>query len=449
MKNKFSLLIFSFVLMFLIGSFERVFACSCLANTSACQQYSFADTIFVGKVVNIRKEGEDKNPNWYKEFTTFEVEDLISGTKAKQLVVHNRAGTSCDISFLQGDKYLIFADGDSKSGFKTGYCSGNLPLADAEKMIAELKALPKAGTGGKIFGSVSESLRKREQEYAPMAGIELKIQRIDGKRKTYKVTTDAEGNYELIVPQGKYKVNLFVPSYADLDMFDEDPVFVKDRACTAKSFNLFNKSKIVGKVIDSEGKSVENINVELLSIDEEPGFLNGDGSYSDENGEFLIENLPVGRYTLSVNFTIQPNKERPFPPTYYPNASSRENATIIEVGLGQSINNLIFRLPPRIPIQKIYGIIVLPDGRPAAGMTVNLLSEDAEWSYDRAVTDENGNFVLNGFISKKYCFSVEYYGQDNGMRNYELKKDVFTLDKDTPSFRLVLQKQTESRENRE
>lgn len=447
MKNKLSLLIFSLVLIFLLGSFQQVSACTCLANSSACQQYSFSETIFVGKVGSIKKEGENKNPNWYKEFTTFEVEELISGTNTKQIVVQNRAGTSCDISFSQGEKYLIFANGDAKTGFKTGYCSGNLLLADAEKMIAELKALPKAGTGGKIFGNVSETLTKRAKRYAPMAGIELKIQRIDGKKKNYKVVTDVEGNYELVVPQGKYKVNLSVPSYADLDMIDEEPVFVKDRACAEKSFNLFNKSKIVGKVLDSEGNPIENLRLELFSIDEELSYSGGDDVLSDEKGEFEFENVPAGRYTLSVNFMTQPNKESPFPSTYYPNASKRENATIIDVGLGQSINNIIFNLPPRIPLQQIYGTLVLPDGRPAAKMTINLLSEDGKWSYDRAETDENGYFVLNGFVGRTYSFSVDYYGENKEMRNFAVKKDAFTLEKDTPSFRLVLQRKTEDKEN--
>ena len=54
MKNKFPLLIFSLALLFLLGSFVQVSACSCLPM-SACLMYKDADAIFVGKVVGSTK----------------------------------------------------------------------------------------------------------------------------------------------------------------------------------------------------------------------------------------------------------------------------------------------------------------------------------------------------------------------------------------------------------
>lgn len=433
-------LIFLFALLFSLGSAAQVFACSCVANIKPCERYTSAAAIFVGKAVSVKTVGNTENPFAVTEFTTFEIEEIISGTKTKQIVVQNRFASSCDVSFTKGEKYLIFANGNEKEGFGTNMCSGNKLFSDSQDLLDELRNLPKAGEGGKIFGEVFESIKKRREEYTPMPGVEIKIREIGGKRNIFNIATDSKGEYEINVPAGKYKLAPAVPAYATLDLFSDEPIIVKDRGCTQKNFSLHNKSRISGKVVDSEENPVSEIRIELISLDEEPAFLGGDGDYTDEKGRFSLEDVPAGRYTLSVNFTLSVNKDRPFAPTYYPNASKREDAAIIDIGLGQSVDGLVFRLPPRIPVQKVYGKLILPDGGPAVGMTVNLQSEDGEWNHDYTKTDENGDFELNGFAGKKYRFSVEYYGEDDGMRDFTVKKSVFTLDKNTPPFRLILEK---------
>lgn len=54
MKNQFRLLIFSLVLMFLLGGFAQVSACS-YGQASFCSSYNHAKYVFVGKVVKYEK----------------------------------------------------------------------------------------------------------------------------------------------------------------------------------------------------------------------------------------------------------------------------------------------------------------------------------------------------------------------------------------------------------
>jgi hypothetical protein len=426
-------LVFSLFWLLGFGISAQILACSCLANIQTCQRFGFSDAIFVGTAVGVKNEG-------VKEFTTFEIKETIAGANAKTLVVQNREGSSCDIVFEQGETYLIFASGDAKKGYSSYLCSGNLRLSEAQDLLIELKNLPPPGSGGKIYGNVSEALKKRREESVPMPGVDMTIREIGGRRKVYKAVTDGKGDYQIIVPPGKYKVVPTIPVYADLNLYSEDPVTVKDQSCEDKSFTVSNDAQVSGKIIDADGKPVPEIRVELIAVGENPEPFDGEAGYSDEKGEFIIYSVPAGRYTLSVNFNVAPDLERPFPTTFYPFASEREKAKVFEIGLGQSINNLIFRLPPRIKAQKITGKVVFPDGTPAAGMTVNLQENDSDSSFSYTQTDENGNFTVEGFSGDRYNFGVTYYGDDREKENYFVKKSVFTLTPSTVPFRLVLEK---------
>lgn len=445
------ILIFTILLVVSFGVSEIVLACSCVANISPCQRYGFSDAIFVGKAIGLKKEkardAKGRENAHELESTIFQVREAVSGVKTQQIIVRNKSGTSCDISFEQGETYLIFANGDAKKGYATGYCSGNTPINSAAEILTALRTLPEAGTGGRLYGNVSESLKKRgNDDYVAMTGVDIKIQEIEGTRKVYQAATDTEGNYELIVPQGKYKVTPSIPTYARLGLFSEEPVIVKDRGCVDKNFTVENKSQIKGKVIDGQGKPIAEIYVELVSIDgEKPGAFSDNGGYTDKIGNFSITSIPSGRYTLSINYLTEPDEDRPFPTFFYPNAKKRDEAIVIKVGLGQTISNLILQLPARIAKRKIYGTVVFPDGRPAAGMTVNLQRRDSDISFSYTETDKNGNFVLNGFIGEQYNFGINYYGDEGEKREYSVKKSVFMLDENTRPFRLVLEKSKEGR----
>jgi hypothetical protein len=142
------------------------------------------------------------------------------------------------------------------------------------------------------------------------------------------------------------------------------------------------------------------------------------------HGEFSIHGAPAGRYNLSVNFTVPPVLEKPFETIFYPQVFERERAKVFEIALGERVKNLIFRSPPRIKAQKMTGKIVFPDGAPAAGMTVNLQKEDSSDSFSDTQTNENGDFVIEGFVGENYNFGVEYYGDESEKAEYTVKKSV-------------------------
>jgi hypothetical protein len=448
MKYKF--LFLSLFLMLLLGAFQQIFACSCVRNISTCQRLGYSDVIFIGKVVDVKTESGDASAI---ESTVFEVEEMFLGAKKEQIIVRNKSGTSCDTEFATGETYVVFANGDEKKGFGTGYCSGNTLISDAAEILDDLRGLPKAGAGGKIYGHVSENLKKRAGESVPMAGVKIKFQELGGKSKIYNAVTDEKGNYELIVPQGKYKIIPTVPAYAALGFIGEEPIFAKDRACVEESFSIENKSRISGRVVDADGKPVPDINLELIPIDqiEKPDPYDDGSGYLlvEDDGTFTIDHIPAGKYTLSVNYTFFPNEESPFPTVFYPNSPERAGAKVFEIGLGKSIGGIVFRLPPRLSEKTIRGTITFEDGKPAANVDVYL--EDAE-NYGFCVngcdtkTDAEGNFTLKGYLARKYIIkSFPEIEKDGETKKYALDSPTISLYDNVNELKLVLKETKEEK----
>jgi hypothetical protein len=438
MKTK---LVGSVFLLLLFGISAQIFACSCLPVSSTCLRVNFSDAIFVGKAVGEKTVGVDG-------FTTFEVKETIAGAKTEKLVVQNRSGYSCDISFTPGETYLIFATGNNKKGFSSYLCAGNLPLAAAGELLGELKRLPK-GTGGKILGNLSESLKQRPETFAPMVGVGLTIREVGGKGRSYKAVTDAKGDYELTVPAGEYKViPPRLPAYAALDLDAKNSITVKDRGCAGKNFSVENDSLVSGRIVDSQGNPVPSIAIDFISTDvtKKPQLGEENGGWSDEAGYFSLDHVPSGEYTLSINYVVPPDEDYPYPPTFYPNAAERSKAQVIKVGFGQKIRGIVFRLPPPLGEKKVSGTIVRPDGTPAVKADVYLEDVESPGSCVNGCnikTDAAGNFELKGFGNRRYRIRAGAEEQNNGQTiKYAAESEVFSIAENFPRFRLELRKET-------
>jgi hypothetical protein len=445
MKNKISIILFTLFLMLSFGSVERVLACGCI-ESSICELYGSYEEVFVGKAVEIIREKRktDKDGNVIssrKESTVFEISKTIQGKEKKEITVVNHRGFSCGTSFEKGKSYLVFAAGDEQEGFGTSMCSGNLPLSEASKALKELEKLKQIKTGGNFIGSVAKRFQSTDKDFVPMPNIKIQIRNVEKESEIFEGSTDEKGKYSIFVPKGKYEITPIIPKYANFKRIRHSKEILKiERGCVLQYFRVQNNSRVTGKVLDSTGKPIEDVRLELVLTHKEPKLYGGKSGYSDENGSFEITNIPSGIYTLSVNFTKQSDEEHPFPTSFYPGVQIRNNAQKFEIGLGQSIENIVYYLPPRITKRTVRGKLVFPEGSPAVGFTVNLQRGVSDRSFSYTKTDEHGNFELNGFLGEKYNFGIDYYGRISEYQNWTIKKSVFELDENTQSFRLVLKK---------
>ena len=469
MKHKIYIFIFALVLMLSFGSFEQVLACMC-GRISTCERYNFSDAVFIGKAIAIEKENKG---NFKTESTIFEITESFSGENAGQIKVRNKSGFSCDVEFEKGTTYLVFASGDVKTGFGTGFCSGNLPIEYADQEIDNLRKLITSNEKGKLTGTILKKLGEssKDENRVPLPNIEITAREIN-TGKTYGTFTDNAGRYEIPVPAGSYKVNPVIPRYAKIEYFNENEIFkVKDRGCAEGFYVIVNDSRITGKIFDSNGNAIADLRVELLALDKGKSYLGGMSGETDKNGLFTIEEIPAGKYTLSVNYNSFPQADRPFPTTFYPNGSKRENARVFEIGAGQNIEEIVFRLPPRLDEKEIRGEVFWEDGTPAKD--VEIMLEDDEFRgfktgcYLKQVsdktfaenpglrstsfsltglgcnlkTDNSGNFLIKSYIGRKYRIKAEIQKINDGRKiKYEAESELFSVDAKLSLIKLTLKK---------
>ncbi len=450
MKHKIFLFTFSLFVILLLGSFDQVLACSpSLETPSFCEMVGSADVIFVGKAIGAKKQ-KIINENGVKEIWNvgeiyFEVQKGFIGVK-KGTRVTVRSGDeigNCGTWFKHNESYLIFGYDNLKKGFGAG--ARSRLVSEAQEDLEALENLPTVGTGSTIFGNVLQNVKSSlfSDNILPMLGLGLRIQQLEGKKQSFEVFTDADGNYEITkVPAGKYKI---LPNLSNAVEFQSAEVEVKDRGCVSENFLIKNKTKISGKVLDVKGSPVREIFVELLPADlnEKPKpFTFKERDLTNEFGNFTLENVPPGSYTLSINYTTSPDEDDAFPTTFYPNAPDKQQAMIFNVEFGsEDIKNIEFRLPPRLETQEIRGIVVWADGTPAYDIHVGLQDAEDNLFASDARTDKAGNFTLMGFSGRKYYISADNYSsdKDSNLVSYFMS-DKFTLDKDVKPFLVVLEK---------
>jgi hypothetical protein len=129
---------------------------------------------------------------------------------------------------------------------------------------------------------------------------------------------------------------------------------------------------------------------------------------ADKEGRFLHEGVPPGNYVLGVNITAAPVEGSPYRPTWYPDATTRREAAIIEVGLGQKLTGRDLIIPRRLAERTIEGTVVWPDGRPGAKAHVHLAlsalmhSGRGTGGLNVVPTDKRGRFKITGYEDMAY-----------------------------------------------
>lgn len=414
---RFTWLLFAAVL--LLSAAKSVAACSCAGEGLPCQSFGAARAVFVGKVTGAKEQRESRMEDGTKITYDvgeihFKVEESFLGVKGQTATIFSgTGGGDCGYWFVRGERYLIYAYGDSVDKLYTNICTRTRPLADAEEDLAFLRSLPRKGTGARIFGNVSGAQKDSSSDAwrtaKPLAGITVKI---EGKRRTYDAVTDEEGNYELTgLESGKYKVRAVLADYYYEDEYSTREVEVNDRGCVREDFVAHNDSRIAGRVVDEEGRGVAEFNVELIPANSPDTMrLTGlDETWTDEAGRYEIERVAPGRYLLGINITSSPTLKSPYPRTFYPGVTERSQAAVITIGLGQKLTDINIQLPVKLIERTVQGFVVWPDGRPAANVDIYL--EDVNRP-DRCIndcsakTDAQGRFTLQGFAGYTYIVQV-------------------------------------------
>ena len=343
MKNL--LIFFGLALASLVFFAEDARACSCAGNVPPCQAYWQASTVFVGTATGMtepprltveeaRRREDAGEYVWSQRVFKFAVERPLRGVEGVQVEVGTgMGGGDCGYGFRVGERYLVYAYRDEKTGkLSTSICTRTRPLTRAGEDLQYINGLAEGGqAGATIFGQVSKEKRiQRDEgdtsETLPLAGVDVEIV---GGGKTFRAETDAAGKFVAAgLPAGEYVVKPRLPETLMI-YGSEEKITVEERGCAVTYFNAHVNGRLSGRVFDSEGRPAPKVSIRLSDAAKGERYFRGHTNYAttDAEGRYEFKGIPEGRYILKLRFDgAETDSERTFPVVYHPNASDPSRA---------------------------------------------------------------------------------------------------------------------------
>jgi protocatechuate 3,4-dioxygenase beta subunit len=222
--------------------------------------------------------------------------------------------------------------------------------------------------------------------------------------------TDEDGNFLAGVRPGKYVVFANAHGYFG-EFFDDkehvseaDIVEVGEDAHTSGiDFTLDKLATMSGRVTDeSSGEAIAEATViaylerdsRSLAPDIQSMFRHQKAfrTKTNENGEYLLENLPPGKYFVEANTPLYLKE-------YYKEAANVKDATAVELGKSTAVTGIDFTLSKG---GSISGTVVdSTTGAPLAGANVTVWA-DAIGRRAHTFTDQDGKYKVAGLPEGEY-----------------------------------------------
>jgi hypothetical protein len=354
------------------------------------------------------------------------VEQPFRGITTAEVEVGTLSGTSCDMKFVKGVRYLIYAQRDPKSNqLFAGPCSRTTELQYATDDLNYIRSVAQQGATESIAGRVARD------KYDPMRGVKIEVWK---NNKSLETTTDEKGNYSLpLAGPGSYTVKVLVPAsvsvmatrkdlISNLDTADtlttiEYKVELGKSQCDYREFDLFPvdlhaTAELSGSVLTASGRPVDKGYVYLLK--------GRNDSYRfryvkiEANGSFKFDGIAVGEYFLVLNPDNKAPDEDdpPYPRTFYPNATDDAGATKIVVTEGAKLENLILRVGPAWKAKTVSGTVVWREGGAVTNAHVSLYDGTR---YIRMIkVDEKGRFSFKVYGNFEYALEAGVWGAREG-----------------------------------
>ena len=400
-------------------------ACSCVEyGTPPCAGYWKADAVFTGVVTGIRKAPEPADGSLPVALVHFIVEDKFRGITAAEADLEALSGTSCDVTFKKGERWLIYGYRNEATGrLVVHFCSGSRQLEDADEDLAYARGVARGASRPSVSGKIGQRGSDK--------GRPLKVAAVGGGR-SFETTADDEGNFSVQLPKGgAYTVRAVVPYSAgaigqtapvrEVEVSDERtvveyPVEVPSAGCAYNEIDVFRvdlhaTAEVSGKVLDEEGQPLARGYVHLIEAAPKEGAEPwSNNARIGEGGAFKFEGVPVGSFLLVLNprDNAPDNSDAPHPRTFYPGAADRAQASPLVITEGLKLEGINFLVRPALKKRVIEGRVRWPDGKPAAGAAVSLYNGD---TYVRRVeADAGGRFEIEAYGDFDYRVVAETYG---------------------------------------
>jgi len=359
-------LLFATAVVVLAFAPTAVRACSCVMVSNSCGTSKAFDpgvVIFLGQVVS---KVEVQEPATLVNRTAMVggyavhfivTENFHGATGLGQEIVVNtgRGGGDCGYPFVVGTTYLVYAS-ISDSQLTTGICSGTKPEVMVGGLLRELRTIRDGARVDDLFGTIGIGPNGAGfddlAETHPLPDVSVRI--IWGAGAVFSVRTDEHGAYAFpSLPLGTYRIEPDLP--AGLSTWQSKtgkPLAIdiddKDGTGAGCQVDIFSRpdGQISGTVLDATGKGVPGFitiqpaDPKEAEIARRHGGLRG---CDTEDGNFLLPQLPPGRYRLKFHPKVGERVD--FRRVFYWPPCGRGADNAIELEFGQHIDEVRFEIP--------------------------------------------------------------------------------------------------------
>lgn len=419
-------------LVVLLLSAQLAAACSCIRLTECYR--SALPVIFIGRVIAGGVDSLRINP-WYTPATTvrFEVIEalrgLAPGTRFVDMATDSVYGMCGPNPYFPGRTYLVtpytkngqLADGGCFSGREVEYEQDNIPYL---RRYVRNPGLSIRGLIGAVSRDDSDLVDYLLSEGDGRALQGVTVWTIAGGKRI-STTTDAQGRYELPVPEpGNYSVHADLAPYRPVRSRVGVP---HSGGCTVHDFGLLSNSSISGRVKDPEGRPLKKGQVGLIDLDRVSSPQSDKDRWRGEDfepssGQFHFQNVPLGRYLLVFN-PNGPHQTRfgsdPRESTYYPNGATRAQAQTIEIkAAGMHVTGIDLIAGPPVALRPVSVEVRFPDGTPMTTASILIEGEPIEpggrpWLARQSIWEEQTTARFHVPVNRKFRISVtDSHGRD-------------------------------------
>jgi hypothetical protein len=409
----------------------------------ACQVAWRTRAIFVGRVERIAPLPK-KNPRYFygPELVRFQVLEAFKGTAVG--VVEVQVGEDNGMRgyrFRKGGEYLVYADvyGASER-LRASTCSRTRELRAAGEDLTYLRSAFKDKTPlGRVAGTIElaqRDLARRSDRRKPAAGIDVIVQAPGLERRA---RTDSAGRFAVDgLDAGNYSVRLETPPthYGELRFSEVE--LPDPRACAETSGIVAYDGRVRGRVVDQQGRGIPGFIVDLTVVSglEYPEGAERIHAVTNADGEYEIARVPPGSYLIGVN-TAPQDEEPKLPRLFHPGVTSVRQATRVKLGPGERTAIAPLVLPASARTVAVPGIVIDPDGAPAAGARVFVGGQYVRGA--PVVADSSGRFMVTAFEG----FTYRIFAQAEPAASRQMTSSdpqTFTATANLPPLRVALRR---------
>jgi len=387
--------------------------------------------VFVGQVVGITDVQPGARPDsaaalFDRRRVSFKVSEIFRGDVGASVIIRTGlGGGDCGYAFEVGSSYLVYAHQVPTGELTTGICSRTRPLSEALDDLTYLRGPARQqGSLGTIQGVAKYPAPSQDyvrfEDWPPYVGGRVTIEATDsGRKDRYETKTGPDGKYAVRVPVGKYRAVLDARDGL-YSMGSFMPVEILDvRGCSEANFVVKPDGRISGRVLDVDGRPVPDLSIEILTADAvtRQYFSSLERVRTDAAGAFEFTKLAPGTYALGLTLKREPKSEsnaiwfsRPGETEPKPVSVEPEE----RAWFGET------QLPASVKLASVHGVVAMPDGKPAAGARVYVLTSPTFGiAAGPVAVDANGGFSFTVIAGRTYRLSAELLAQPGRLRKAE------------------------------